>query len=857
MLFRLLSLGLLLCVWLTAPSMSQPLPLTVPFEVPGVTYDAAIPTPDAVMGHRIGSRHTRPEQIVDYFEAVSAASDRVVMGQYATTYEGRPVIYAIVTSPSNHARLDDLRTQNLRLSDDPANVSDADLAAMPAVVHMHYTVHGNESSGSEAALLFLYHLAAGSGEPVQSVLDSVVVILDPVINPDGRDRFVDWANGNRGGVATRDGQDREHNEPWPGGRTNHYWFDLNRDWMPMQHPESMGRLNLFHMWRPQLLVDVHEMGGNATYFFQPGIPSRNNPNTPQQAYVLTKELATYHAQALDRLGSFYYSEEDFDDFYYGKGSTYPDVNGAVGILFEQASSRALLRETNNGVLTFGFTVRNQLATSLSTVKGAVAMRTKFLRHQRDFYREAEAVSAANPVKAYLVGLDGDRTRAQALAQLLHRHRIRVYDLASSVDAGRTRFEAGDAYIIPTNQPQTRLLKAMMERVTTFQDSLFYDVSAWTMPLAFGVTHAELRRDPAALLGDEWTDPVMDGGVRLGGEAPYAYLMEWGRYYAPRALYRLQAAGIRVRVAMKPFASEVGGQIHEFSAGTIVIPVTQRDADATVTPAEVHALVEQMVAQDHVRVHAVSTGLTPRGGDLGSPSTRMLDMPRVAILAGAGTSSYRVGEMYHLLTERMRMPVSLLNSDRLANADLSRYNTFIVGHGFYNSLDHRAVDALKQWMQGGGTLIALEAGARWAVQQELVPETFKDLDADTVRIPYGDVPATQGAQQIGGSIFEVELDTTHPLAFGYGTRTPVFRAHEIMLEPSEEAGANVGQYTDAPLLSGYISNEQLERLRGTAALIARRMGRGRAVLFMDNPNFRAFWYGTNGLFMNAIFLGRAF
>ena len=351
-LIRLALLVLVLGLTVVESAVGQ-LSLTVPFELDGVTYSETIPKPEDVIGHTIGSRHTRPDQIVEYFEAVGGFSDRVVVAEYGRTHEHRPLIFAVVASPANHSRIEAIRTANLRLSDDPNSVSNGEIDQMPVIVNMHYTVHGNEASGSEAAILLLYHLAAGNGERVEAILDSAVVIIDPLINPDGRDRFVDWANGNRGGVATTDVADREHNEPWPGGRTNHYWFDLNRDWLPVQQPESQARLDFFHSWRPQVLLDAHEMGGESTFFFQPGIPARGNPNTPEQTFLLTDELTRGSARALDEIGSLYYTRESFDDFYYGKGSTFPDVHGAVGVLFEQASSRGLLRQTKDGVLSYG------------------------------------------------------------------------------------------------------------------------------------------------------------------------------------------------------------------------------------------------------------------------------------------------------------------------------------------------------------------------------------------------------------------------------------------------------------------------------------------------------------------------
>ena len=836
---------------------AQDLPFAMDVRVPGVdAYDAAIPRPETVIGHVVGARHTRSHLVAAYYRAVAAVSDRVVVNRHGTTYEGRHLLHAVVTSPENHGRLEEIRLANHQLSDAPGEVTGAMIETMPVVVHMGYAVHGNEASTSEAAILVLYHLAAGSGPAVDDLLDNAVIIMDPNYNPDGRDRFVNWVNANRGRVATRDGQDREHVEPWPGGRTNHYWFDLNRDWLVAQHPESQSRLGLFHHWRAQVLTDFHEMGSNATYFFQPGIPSRNNPNTPVRTFELTRVLAEHHAEWHDRQGTLYYSEETFDDFFYGKGSTYPDVNGAIGILFEQASARALERMTNDGVLTYPFTIRNQFATSMSTLAGSLALRTELLSNQRDFYASAAEAARDNPVKAYVLDLAGSRTRAQALLQMLLRHRVRVYELARSVEAGGRSFHADEAVVIPMDQPQTRLIKAAMERVTTFADSLFYDVSAWTLPLAMGVASGELQRYTDDLAGAEITGAAYDGGRLIGGHGPYAYLMEWNRYFAPRALYRIQGAGLRTRVARKPFTLTTGGTERTFDRGTIIIPVAQRDAASTVTPGQVRALIDRIVAEDHVIVHGADTGLTPSGGDLGGPSSSVLVKPKVALLSGPGTRAYEVGETWHLLNERFGIPVSLVDADGFSGLDLNRYTTLVMAMGSYD-LDTEDVNRLKWWVREGGTLIAWKNAARWLISRELIDESLRLTPPDTTDIPYEDISATRGAQRIGGAIFAARLDTTHPLAFGYDRVTPLFRNHEIFFEPSATPGATVARYTESPLLSGYISPKRHAELANTAALIARRQGDGAVVLFADNPNFRAFWYGTNGLFLNAVFFGGAF
>ena len=281
--------------------------IQLPMDIAETTFNEAIPLPKEVFGHSIGEQHTRTDQIIDYFKAVAATSERVIINEHGRTHEGRRLIHAIVTSADNQNKLDEIQANNQKLSSDPKKVSNKKIKKMPVIAYFGYSIHGDEASGGEAAMLLLYHLSAGSSIAIRNYLENIVLIIDPMLNPDGRDRFANWANGNRGHVATIDLNDREHNQPWPGGRTNHYLYDLNRDWLPATQPESQGRLKLYYNWRPQVVVDFHEMGRDRTYFFQPGIPSRNNPNTPENVFNLTNKLATYHAEALNNIGVLYYS----------------------------------------------------------------------------------------------------------------------------------------------------------------------------------------------------------------------------------------------------------------------------------------------------------------------------------------------------------------------------------------------------------------------------------------------------------------------------------------------------------------------------------------------------------------------
>ena len=823
----------------------------------GINYDLSIPKPEDVIGHKIGDRHTRTSQIVDYYESIASVSDRVALDDHARSHEGRRLIHAIVTHPDNHKNLENIRIENVKISDMPNQMKNKNLDKMPLVAYLGFSIHGDEASGAEAAVLLLHHLAAGQGDEIDQILRNTIIIIDPMFNPDGRDRFANWANGNRGVVPTTDTQNREHNQPWPRGRTNHYLFDLNRDWMPVTQPESQGRVKLFHHWRPQFLLDVHEMGRNSTFFFQPGIKSRTNPNTPKEGVELTYKIAPFFAKRLDDIQSMYYSEQSYDDFYYGKGSTYGDIHGSVGILFEQGSSRALETESNQGKLTYAFTVRNQYMATLGAIDGLVALRKEFLRYQRDFYATSSAVATKNKIKGYLINLKENRTRVQMLVKTLQSHRVDAYTLKKPITVKGKRFNKGEAVIIPTNQPQTRFIAGVMEKVTAFEDSLFYDVSAWTLPLAFGVDYYEVKQKPDAFLGAKLKAMNLDGGELVGGKATSAYLMPWNRYFNPKSLYSILDRGILPRITTAPFSAEVAGKSMQFKRGTIVIPVVQRDADATITAAELHRLMEKLVSEDHVQIYATNSSSTPSGPDLGGAFQGVLKKPHVALLSGAGTSAYGSGEIWHLIDNRMNIPVSRLNAENLNRNKLSKYNTIIFPDGNYSKLDSTDVNHLKEWVSSGGTLISVQSGSKWIVDNNVIDEELVENQKLALDIPYDQVRLVTGAQRIGGAIFNINIDNTHPLGYGYRNKHPVFRRGYTFFKLSESAAANVGRYTNKPLLSGYVSEEKLAGIKDTASIIAKKQGSGHVVMFADNPAFRAFWYGTNGLLLNAIFFGHIF
>ncbi|MBX2873674.1 MAG: zinc carboxypeptidase [Saprospiraceae bacterium] len=842
-----LTLLLGLVCWM---SMAQAQKQALTYYLPDIEYDSDIPTPEQVLGYQIGEWHITHDQLLFYMRTVAAASPRMQLVEHGRTYEGRPLIHLIVSSPANHSQLEEIREQHVQLSD-PASASNLNTGEMPVVIYQGFSIHGNEASGVNASALVAYYLAAGKSAEVNTLLDNAVIILDPCFNPDGVQRFSTWVNMHKNDNLTSDPQDREYSESWPRGRTNHYWFDLNRDWLPVQLPESQGRIEVFHRWKPNILTDHHEMGSSSTFFFMPGEPTRVNPITPQKNQDLTAKIGTYHQAALDQIGSLYYSGEGYDDFYYGKGSTYPDANGCIGILFEQASSRGHLQKTQNGVLSFPFTIRNQVATALSTQKAGVGLRTDLLDFQREFYQEGLKKAARDRVKGFVFGDSHDATRTRALVKIMQQHQIQVY---RNKDTGAKIGDAEsveEAYVVPLDQPQYHLIKGMFDVRTSFEDSLFYDISAWTLPLAFNLPY-EAITDKGRLnaMQGELVQGALPSDNLNFSKASYAYLLSWDDYQAPQALSHLLSAGLIVRVTTKPF--QLGGK--SYDVGTLVIPVQQEVMNAD----ELYTKLQSISEETKVPFVTASTGLSPIGPDLGSRDMGVLEAPKVLLLVGDGVSSYEAGEAWHLLDQRYDIAVTKGSTTVFNRLDLSRYNVIIMVDGSYSSLGKSGAGKLKSWVSQGGTLVASKRAVSWAASNGLANVLVKKREEgkDRPQRPYGKLARDNGGRVVGGAIVEAEVDLSHPLLYGYHReKMPVFRRGTFLFEAAKNPYATPIRYTENPLLSGYVHKDEQKRLSKAAAAVVSATGRGKVICLSDNPNFRAFWYGTNKIFANAIFFGQ--
>ena len=473
------------CYFFNLQSQNLSVDLNYYFSNQENTFDQSIPTPESIIGHQVGEWHITHDKLVQYMKELARSSDRVTIQNRGLTYEDRPLILLTITSKENHSNIEKIKENHMALS----NGNNANnFNNLPLVVYQGFSIHGNEPSGSNASLLLAYYLAASKSNFIDDLLENTIILLDPSFNPDGLQRFAYWANTNKNYNLNPDPNDREYNEIWPGGRTNHYWFAMNRDWLPVQLPESRARIKTYNEWLPNILTDHHEMGTNATFFFQPGIPSRTHPLTPILNQELTKKIADFHVEELNEIGSLYYSEESFDDFYYGKGSTFPDINGGVGILFEQASSRGHIQESANGTITFPFTIKNQFTAAISTLKAGLNLRENLLEYQYNFYKNSREEASKSKNKGIIFGDSKDRAKTIHLVEILKRHEIDYYGLKKDINHKGKYYKKDYAFIIPKNQKKSKLINAMFESRTKFRDSLFYDVSAWTLPLAFNLDY---------------------------------------------------------------------------------------------------------------------------------------------------------------------------------------------------------------------------------------------------------------------------------------------------------------------------------------------------------------------------------
>jgi hypothetical protein len=809
--------------------------------------DPAIPTPADVLGFEPGEWHPRHDQIVSYLERLAEASDRVQIETLGQTHGLRPLKLLTFAAPERLAELERWRADRRQASR---------AGEGPVVVWLGYSVHGNEASGASAALVTAWYLAAARNPQVRAWLDDMIIVMEPVLNPDGLDRFAHWVNMHRGQNPVADPVDREHNEAWPNGRTNYYWFDLNRDWLPLVHPESRLRAQQLQAWLPHVLTDHHEMGPNTSYFFQPGVPERNNPLTPERNFELTAAIAEYHGRILDQAGELYFTRELFDDFYLGKGSTYPDLTGGIGILFEQGSSRGHVQDTVYGPRTFADAVANQVRTSLSTLQAGHALADELIAYQRDFFRSARDQAGRARDAGWVLGDGGDPRRAQALVELLLAHDIEVRPVTARIDIQGQSYAPGSAWVIPASQDQYRFLRSVFEPVTELEMDTFYDVSAWPLALSYGLPLESLRRLPASGEPLVQLTPLSPAFPAASGAA---WLVPWDQYGAPAVLAALLADGYRIQVASEPLRTRSDQGEVELVRGSLVLHQGMQP-DNLVPLAE---RLRELAGEQSVQVLIAERGLSLAGPDLGSPAVPVLSPIRPALLTGNGLRSTHAGYIWHWFDQRLEQPLSRIDWDSLFMVDLSQYSHLILPDGNYEFLPGWAVDRITGFVRQGGTLIAARGASAW-VETLPLDWVFAAPDEDDSdqpagapeRRPYADFTGDFARELIGGSALNIELDLTHPLAFGYREPTQVvFRRGRHQLKPHPNAYVQAGVYAEQPLAAGYLSDDNRERLSGAPALVATQHGAGRVIRMADDYLFRAYWLGSERLFANALFFSQ--
>ena len=607
------------------------------------------------------------------------------------------------------------------------------------------------------------------------------------------------------------------------------------------NPESRGKLNWFHEWYPNVVLDVHEMGTNSNYFFDPMKASASvKPLIPQENVDLYPIFAKYYVKYMDSIGSFYYSKESFDETYPGYGSTYSDLQGGLALLFEQASSRGHVQETNYGEMTFGFTIRNQFLNGIATVEAAVDNKILLRDYQKRFFESALEEFKNEKIKAYEFGDIHDKNRTKAFIDKLLIHKIKVY-------------KNKDKFVVPVNQLQSRMVKNFFETHDKYLDSVFYDASAWSVSNFYNMKHKALKSfDPNKL---ERLDNIVVNNQRVS-KSNYAYILDWDDYNTPAALNHLHKNGVISYSAYKPFSIKVNedDNVKSFNRGTVMVPVSKQKVDSQ----KLFQIVQSAQEKFNLPVFSTETGYSSAGIDLGSNFFRINKKVKVAMLIGDGVSSYEAGEVWHLLDTRVHIPLTKIRLNQFNRTSLDKYTTLVMVSGTYGQISEKDIKKIRDWVSKGNTLVTIGSASSWAIKKEIVSESLVETKKDTVfsRKRYIDAREYIGREAIGGSILSVDLDLTHPLAFGYRDKSiPVYKNNNVFLSKSESQYSSVALYSKEPHIDGYISKNNMEKnIKGSASLIVSSIGSGRVVLFADNPNFRGTWYGTNKLFLNAIFFG---
>jgi len=810
-------------------------------------YNEDIPTPKNVIGFELGQQHVDWGQVVMYMKALAETSSRVTVNEKGCTYEHRPFLEVIITSPDNQRKIEKIKEEHLKLTDINQSFS-LNSKKMPLVISLIYSVHGNEPSGVNASLAFAYFLAAAESKSIEELLTHTIIVMTPGANPDGINRFASWVNTSRSLTDVSDPNSREFSESWPSSRTNHYWADGNRDWLMAQHPEGIHALNTYFEWLPNVVADFHEQRFTPLFYFSPGHPKRVHPFISPLNQELTSEISTYCAKEMDKIGIRYYSKERYDDYYCGKAATYGDLHGSICLLYEQGSIRGHLKETEEGLFSFPWAIRNQVLASYATISAAYDIREKLLNYQKEYFQQTAKNVHNEIIKGYIFDTRGSKSIAYHFLENMVYHHIDVFHLAKDYSS----FKKSDAYVIPMEQKYSVMVKALMENCLEYDDSIFYDISTWTFPHAFNLRYLPVK-SVSDLIGEKLTENVFYEGQIIGGKSNYGYVFDNKEFYAPKVIYELQKRNIHISVSNMPFAFLSENINKQMGYGTLFVSAQNQSLSSD----DLYNLLEHLSKETGVDIYAATSGLMP-DIDLGSPSYLPLKQPKVAIIVGENMDASESGEIWYLLDKRFQMCPTLIESNDLTVEKLQKYNVVVMANGIPN-FDKASEKSLKEWITNGGTLIATGKAYEWLNNEKILHLKIKNtcLKKDsTLYLAYADKKIANAGDLIPGTIMNCDLDKTHPLMWGLDQdKIAVMKTGNIIFEKDADPYISPLHYSSKPLLSGFLSSKNERLLKNAPALFAKQYKKGIVILFVDDMNFRSYWFGTSKIFMNAVFFNK--